>query len=472
VKEETMMKKMRTIMVWIAVGVIVWGTAAIVHGQNTSWKDVGSGEKWEPFGRTTWIGVLKGSFYQMGVQYGERAAYDIRTNTDYEWPSCVKVCGSAKELSARLERYRFQLQLYSPQTLDFLRGIADGAASILSKSSYAKESTNFERVFNLNVSSTMKESCNSFWVTGGATADGTTMVTHHSQSLMGVTKSGRKVTFVAIPDDPEAHIVWSITDAGCIGRGGTLANDAGVFNALHASDSNKTPESKAEGVEHHVSRFHAVVYGGSAKEAAEFINLGTPEYRKLTGRKTLLRTRGVALIFADANSCFIGEYTANRYALRKPGDLGEAGSNFICQSNHNHLNFSYDENNQMSQVPMTKFSPEVTGDGSYHRFWSPMWAIKQKYGKIDREMVLRDLTALHDIYDKDGTKRDYIRGHTFCVHEFNETRGPGGSHAPVVFIPKTLEINYLHCWPCRYTDKDWNSLNLNDYIPMRRLVRK
>ncbi len=54
----------------------------------------------------------------------------------------------------------------------------------------------------------------------------------------------------------------------------------------------------------------------------------------------------------------------------------------------------------------------------------------------------------------------------------DEKRDPGGSHAPVVFIPKTLEIYYLHCWPCRYTDKGWNTLNLNDYIPMRRFVKK
>jgi len=447
----------------VMILIIVLTTTAVAD-----WPAVKSGEEWQPFGRTMWIGVLKGSFYDMGFQYGERAAYDIRTNTDYEWASCLKVLSESKEeLKSRLEKYKEQLWFFSPQTLDMLRGIADGAAPQLNKSIYAKESTNFERVFNLNVSSTLKESCNSFWVTGKATVDGRTIVTHHSQSGMGSTKSGRKVAFVAIPDDPDAHIVWTITDAGCIGRGGSHLNDAGVFHALHASDSGKNPETKANGVEYHVARFHAILYGDTAEKVADIFNRGTDRYRQMTGRKTLLRTRGVALIFADANKCLIGEYTATRFAMRKPGDMGETDGNYLCQSNHNHLNFSYDENNQRTDVPMTKFSPEEPGNGSYHRFWSPMWAVKNSYGKIDKEMVLRKLTALHDIYEKDGTRREYMRGHSFCTHDYSSKGDPGGSHAPVVAIPKTLEIYYVHYWPCRFVDKDWNYVNLSDYKYLR-----
>ena len=144
--------------------------------------------------------------------------------------------------------------------------------------------------------------------------------------------------------------------------------------------------------------------------------------------------------------------------------MGERDAAFINQSNHNNLNFSYDENNELTNVPMTKFSPAVPGKSSYYRFWSPYWAILENFGKIDKEMVLRKLTALHDIYDEHGAWYPYTRGSTFCTHAYNPTtQFPGGSYGVVVVVPETLEIYHVPMWPCRYTDKSWHYINLNDY---------
>ena len=440
------------------------------------WDYISSGEEWEPVTTTTYLGVLKGSFYEMGFQYGQRAAYGTTENSDAVWAECLESCdNSIKEVKARLAKYLEQLNDYSPQTVEFLKGMADGAAVILDKSPFAKDSTNFERVFSLNVSSALTaapgpaEGCNGAWIGKEATKDGRAVLVYEGQGgNMGNDRWGRKAVFIAVPDDPKAHVVFCFTGTGCIGRGGILFNDAGVVNSLFASDSGDFPETKDYGVEFHVSRFHAAFYGDSAEKAAEIVNLGSPEYREKTGRKTVLRTRGVVLMFGDANIGLVGEYTAKRYAVRRPGDMGETNSAYIAQANHNYTNFSMDENNEKTDIPMTKFAPEVKDDSSYYRFWSPMWYIRNNYGKLDLEMVLRGLAPLHDRYDKDGNKYGYERGKTFCTHKFNTKTGdPGGSHGVAVVVPETLEVYNIPCWPCRFVDQEWNYYNLNDYLGLR-----
>jgi len=437
------------------------------------WDYISSGEEWEPLTTVTHLGVLKGSFYEMGFQYGQRAAYGTAKNADIEWSKSLKSCeNSVEEVKSRLAKYLEQLNYFSPQTVEFLEGIADGAAIQLEKSPFAKDSTNFERVFNLNVSSALTKApgpahgCNGFWIGKEATNDGRAIFVYHGQGgSMGNDRWGRKVIFIALPDDPNAHAVFCFTGAGCIGRGGILFNDAGVVNSLFAADSGDFPETRDYGVEFHVSRFHAAFYGDSAEKAAEIINLGTTEYRKKTGRKTLLRTRGIALMFGDAEMGLVGQYTANRYAVRRPGDMEEKGNAYICQSNHNYTNFSMDENNEKTSIPMTKFAPEVKDNSSYYRFWSPMWEIRNNFGNLDLEMVLRVTNVLHDRYDEDGNKYGYKRGSTFCAHKFStKTGNPGGSHGVAVVVPETLEVFQVPCWPCRFVDKDWNHFDLNDYL--------
>jgi len=438
------------------------------------WKAIGSGEEWLlPFPhRTASIGLLRGTWYEMGKQYGERAAYDILKNTDTEWERSVDSIGE-EELKNRIKIFTEQVYYYSPITIKFLEGIADGAAPQFSKSEFALESSNLERVLALNLSGITRSDlpdhgCNSFWVSGKATVDNKAIATHHTQGELGDAIHGNQVTFTAIPDDPDARIVFWQTDAGCIGRGGAALNDAGVYTSMHIAETAGITEARDWGVEIHLARFHMMHFSNSAEEAANYYNFGTANYREKTGRETLLRTRGVSVIYADANIGIIGEYNARRYALRKPGDYGETGDYIVC-SNHNKIDYSYDENNNLTDVPMTKYAPENTS--SYYRYWSPKWAIRNNYGFINIEMVLRELTTLHKRHDSDGNEYDYQHGQTFCAHDYNEETGnPSGTGGVSVVVPENLEIYYLSGWPCRFEDKSWNYINLNDYKELRKQI--
>jgi hypothetical protein len=42
-----------------------------------------------PSARSTWIGALQGTWKEMGIQYGERAAKDIRTNFEIAWEDAI-----------------------------------------------------------------------------------------------------------------------------------------------------------------------------------------------------------------------------------------------------------------------------------------------------------------------------------------------------------------------------------------------
>lgn len=465
-------KKMLLLIVVIVMGLCF--SASAYEG----WEVVGLGVDYEPVTSVAWIGILKGSWYEMGYQYGERGAYDILFNTDMNWDASVKAYnGSVSEVKKRLLKYEEHLSLFSPQALQFLKGMADGAALQLDQSLFASESSNFDRVFNHNVSLALRArwsrenppvGCNSFWVGEHATKDGKAIATFHSQGgWMGDGYHGRKHIYIAIPDDPKARIVWNFTSAGQLALGGVMANDAGVFHGLHAADDGRSPETMAYGVEPNVGRFHAMFYANSAEEATKIMIYGTAEYREKTGRKTLLGTRGVNLLFADASTAIMLEISARNHAIRRPGDLGEKGNGYIAQSNHNHLDFSFDENLVKSSQPMTKFAPEVQNSNSYYRFWSPMWQLYHNYGEIDLEMVLRDLTASHKIYNSSGEFLGEDPENAFCTHKYSNTGDPGGSHCPVVMVPETLEIYWVPMWPCRYTDRSWNYLNLNDYKVLR-----
>ena len=51
--------------------------------------------------------------------------------------------------------------------------------------------------------------------------------------------------------------------------------------------------------------------------------------------------------------------------------------------------------------------------------------IRNNYGELDLEMVLRKTNVLHDRYDENGNKYDYKRGYTFCTHKFSKSGDPG-----------------------------------------------
>ena len=147
---------------------------------------------------------------------------------------------------------------------------------------------------------------------------------------------------------------------------------------------------------------------------------------------------------------------------------------------------SFDQNNVFqADVPMTAFTPEEDQkkDSSYFRFWSGMWMLSNNYGRIDREMVMRDLACAHYAYDRDGKRYDpdaatgtpMVPG-TFCAHMKPFTpenpMGIGGNTETTLFNLSTREVWWVPVWPCHYKDWNlsWSYLNLEPFSEYRKLL--
>jgi hypothetical protein len=472
----------------------------------------------------------------MGIQYGQRAGKDIAHNFDFSWRNRVVSEGgewkqgkTEKEKReycvAYMERSMKELSYLSPELIEFLGGIAQGAAKELDKCQYADVCTHILKLIILNwvnlplhpnwdfsndrpgpraalkngkvYAKVDGHGCNAFWVKGKATKTGETYATRSVQ-FWSVDPMWsfyrRQVAYVAIPKDPNARVFWGQSEAGNLGgSGGGLMNDCGLcvltagssYSSEHWAQADDTC---APGIKDFILATYGVIFSKTSEEAAERITVGTPEYRKLTGRKTVLRARGANIVFADAKKAMCVEQTARHFAIRKPGDLGEKGDDYIVIANHFKCSGSFDENNVFHpDNPMTKYEHEPEKEkadatyGTYYRFWSGMWMLQNNYGKIDREMVMQELAASHTGYDHCGNRYDpdpdtgvpTVPG-TFCYHMEPFTKehplGMGGSIETSVFNLSALEVWWVPVWPCHYKEwkMDWDYLNLKPFSEYRK----
>lgn len=107
-----------------------------------------------------------------------------------------------------------------------------------------------------------------------------------------------------------------------------------------------------------------------------------------------------------------------RYAVRYPGYMGEKDDAYIVMTNHNSCEFSYDENDNLTDVPMTQFgngysSTSVSGlDGSGTRFWTLWWLAREQFGRIDEYVAMNDYWTNEFYIDEEGTRRDPSTGRT------------------------------------------------------------
>ncbi|MEW6673578.1 MAG: hypothetical protein AB1427_17935 [Thermodesulfobacteriota bacterium] len=414
-----------------------------------------------PHCRSLWIGILQGSWKEIGIQYGQRCGKDIARNFDLNWEQLVLKGqkGNWRENKSPQKRAEYcvayikrsfkELSYLSPELIELFHGIGQGASKELDRCLYASVCSHFEKIALLNYSSTVhfhpdwdfvndcpnrtghsgvipdpgmvsaEDDCNGFWVKGKGTKTGYTYATRTAQSKHiqpGGSARERQVSYVAVPKDPNAQVFWGNGRAGNLGGiGGGLLNGSGLCCLTSgAQDALKNRQyidaTLAPGIRDFLLATYGVIFSKTAGEASERITAGSESYRMQTGRKTVLRARGCNIVFADADDAFCVEQNARYYAVRRPGDLGEKDGNYLVHANHfKSERGSYDENNRFHEdIPMTQFRPERidSPNGSYYRFWSGMWMLSNYYGQIDEKLMMENLVASHYGYDAEGNRYD------------------------------------------------------------------
>lgn len=276
-----------------------------------------------------------------------------------------------------------------PEALELMQGIADGAKENLDSSTYAKTMTNYEKVLMINsyfglqakppseksaslgASSEggLAPACSGAVILGAATKNGKTI--HVSSEDQHFFPQEYLVTFVANPSDKKAHR-FTVTDtAGEIGSEHAL-NDAGVAVSGYAggslnimSPTLSAPFSgyRRAGLDWQVGDFYAAAFAATAEQAVELLTLGRPEYRAKSGHKIVIGKcwKGANWVVSDKNQAYVVESIpadqdgVARYAVRKPGDLGEIAASYIVSTNNVEANYSCDENNACSKShPMSQ----------------------------------------------------------------------------------------------------------------------
>jgi hypothetical protein len=466
-KEKTMNKRTRYLLVGIAVII----AAALINMQTTpqeSGQFFPGGRNIEAYryehskgfpqfpDRANFIGTLQGNWYQMGRQFGEKAGQSTRYVSDNWWKAECELWGKAETLKA-FALYEAQIEALHPGLVDFMKGISDGASSWLNESPYADPghplyATNYQRVLAVNLWDewTMQHprmfpdgtgtfggsaeappeiciaGCSAFAARGKATMEGETISAHNRHSRF----DPRVYEQVYILNPPEGNICWVLTNSPQVAANQVVNHKGVSVSLLYGGSTNPVSLDYngksycAEGFG--VPWFHLFLYVGTyadtAKEAIEMLTVGTARYRSITGRDTLLRGGGWNFLVADEYTLAVVEAAADRCAVRYAGDLLPfTGSewidrNYIAATNHFICDFSYDEHNNLTGVPMTIFgdgceyddsSGERIGfDGSGERFWTLMWDIKHNYGGIDNYRAQQIMSGVYGYEKETGEKME------------------------------------------------------------------
>ena len=428
-------------------------------------------EGYPPFpDRVKYISVLTGTWYQMGVQYAQRSGDATRCVSDIWWKAECEMFGKVETLKA-MKLYESQIAALDPNLIDFMKGIADGAEPWLSQSQYADKdhalyATSYERVLAVNIwdewamihpsqfpdgSSTFGGSrkappnvglagCSAFAARGGATTDGRTIAAHNRHSPYDPRDYAQ--AFLTKPPKGMGYLCWNLSNCPQVAAN-QVVNEKGLsvillFGGVSNPKSWNHPGGPyfAEGFG--VPWFHLFLYVGThaanAQEAIEILTKGTPEYRARTGRNSLLLGGGWIFLVSDEDTLAVVEATADRYAVRYPGEFtpGWDSKDYIVSTNHFLCDFSYDKDNNRTDVPMSIFNVLPMSD---IRLWTMLWDMKHRYGHIDKYMAQHIMSGRY-AYDKDtGERIDcaekngkwYVYGDVKACNEGTRVSLSGGS---------------------------------------------
>lgn len=398
-----------------------------------------------------YLGVLSGTWREIGKQYGDKAGDLIRLTYEGWYKEILATQGTNQNIVDYVNKQEAYYKDLVPEALELMHGIADGAQEDLDQSIYADAMSNFQKILMINsyfglqgrppvatVASAASSSangagdvitnCSGAVIFGNATKDG--KLIHVSSEDQHFFPQEYLVTFIANPSDPRAHR-YTITDtAGEIGSEQAI-NEQGVVVSGYAGGgvdiANPTLQApfsgyRRPGLDWQVGDFYATAFASNAKEAVELLTVGRPEYRQQSGNKIVIGkcSKGANWVVSDKHDAYVVESIpadlngVARYAVRKPGDMGEVGANYVVSTNQVEANYSCDENNvcstahPMSQHGNSEQSPSYNGlSGSGQRFYTLMWLINNNYGKIDLDMVKQWRTT-HFNYDKAGNKYDTL----------------------------------------------------------------
>jgi len=318
--------------------------------------------------------ILSGSDYDMGFQYGEQAGAFIEKTKLEKWASALETYTKDEVIQA-LKANQHYIQKYTPEWIETMKGMADGASSKGYSISYTDvllmnctlpkpETSQYPEGAQKQSLPPKKCSVCSAW--GSATKDG---------KLIGIdTLDSSEVPYgvviAAFPDKGNSYICAA--DAGEIGDH-FLMNNQGLFLGNSGGGGSPRDIDYDYGLCWSCSLPYLVRFADSAQQAKDMVmkwHINLPE------NFHFVDTQGGA---------YVVEKTSAIQSVRQPGDFGEK-------------DFLYSTNNYLNpEMKVTKEGDFIKDHGGYGAYAAPrnmmIWDMLHNYhGKIDVEfakMILR-----------------------------------------------------------------------------------
>jgi hypothetical protein len=318
--------------------------------------------------------VLEGSDYEMGFQYGEQACAFIGRTLEDKWAGALQRFSRDDVLRALRANQTF-VRRYTPEWIDFMKGMADGATKaghpmtytdVLLMNCTLPDPKTSPLPEGADIEEFPPKGCSVASAWASATKDGKLI----GIDTLDTPDVAHGVVVVAYPDRGNAWICGA--DAGEIGDH-FLMNNRGLFLGNSGGGSSPRTEDEGYGLCWALSLPYLVRFCDGAAEARDMVmkwQINVPE------NFHFVDVRGGA---------FVVEKTAAVQAVRKPGDFGER-------------DFLFSTNNYLHpDMRVTKEGDFVGGHGGYGKYAAPrnkmIWDMFHNYhGQIDVEfakMVLR-----------------------------------------------------------------------------------
>jgi len=313
--------------------------------------------------------ILSGSDYEMGYQYGQQAGPYLDKEKEAVWASALQTFEREKILHM-LKGNQFYIQKYTPENIEIMKGIADGATASGFQLSYTDvllmnctlpnpEASLFPP--NADRDSLPPKKCSVCSAWGSATKDGRLI----GMDTLDSGEAAYGVIILAFPDKGNNYICGA--QAGEIGDH-FLMNNKGLFVGNSGGGGSPRDLDTNYGLSWSCSLTHIVRFAKTAHEAKDMLlpwQINIPEN----------------FHFADVqgNACVV-EKTAAIQSVRKPGDFGE--TDFLYSTN-NYLN---------EEMKPTKKGDFIKQHGGYGAYAAPrnlmLWDMLHNYhGHVDVEFM-------------------------------------------------------------------------------------
>ena len=410
--------------------------------------------------------VFEGTWYEMGVQYGENCTH-IREVYDFYLNAWLNDNLTMEQLREAIDVHASYTQDLDERIIQFMEGIGEGSAKYFEDVEFSP----FDRIMLINIGFEIiwgmgwygdeldeidkvngeidKMSCTSIAALGSATKEQHTIVGINRDLPLYPFKY--QIAYVLKPETGDT-VFGTVTEGQVASN--FQVNSAHLWVGATKIPGDYVPEhgiiENAFGVPSLPLILELSAFCDDVEECCEL----------LTETKV---TQGMNYIFATPDEVRVVEKLPDYYAFRSPEN------DIIVMTNNNMADYSYNERGERTDIPMYNRiyleNPwEIKAIES--SYYSSYWELINNHGNITPETWMEKIGQMHYCYSKSGDKSYEFEGRSALEYgmtiEYQKwedgelVEGTISSHCCDL---NTLDIYFVQGLPS--THENWQRINLN-----------